>query len=395
MRKEERINILLLLYLNGTITTSETVELASLTKEVDENVLQEALEQAWLLTEERKALFTEEEAATMLQGILQVQTKKNLVVSLFSKKWWYAASAAAVLLAGFFVIYKFAGTEAKPSVAQQPNSTLQQDVKPGGNRAVLMLADGSEIVLDSASNGLLAEQGNGKVMKTKEGLRYQAGTSDEELYNTIQTPHGGEYHVVLSDGTQVWLNASSSFRFPIRFTGKERSVELEGEGYFEVAKNTSQPFKVSVAGKGEVEVLGTHFNVNAYEDEDRIKTTLLEGSVKFSVLKGQETSVTMMPGQQSQLSSDGKLQLVNDVNMEEAVAWKNGQFYFESADLKTILRQFKRWYDVEVVYEATVSNRKYFAIISKKSTLLEVLKALQANDIKYRIEGKKLIVLAG
>lgn len=390
MENEERFQELLQLYLDNRASNEEISELAILSEKTQDETILSVFEQVWEGAGKGEVVLISDEARTMLTAILKTKQPGAVVRLLPVKKLVYSIAAAAVIALGVFVFYKFVyNSKQQPEIAQQQPPV--QDVSPGGNRAVLMLADGKTIMLDSAVNGLLAEQGNGKVLKTPDGIRYQAGSAAEILYNTIQTPRGGEYHVVLSDGTEVWLNASSSLRYPTRFDGKERKVELKGEGYFEVAHNPSSPFKVNVNGKEEVEVMGTHFNINAYSDEETINTTLLEGKVKVTAAD----SKFLSPGQQAKLFTNGKVSVEESVNTDEVIAWKNGQFYFESADLKTILRQVQRWYDIEIVYEAAVSNRKYFAIISRKSTLTEVLKALQANDIKYRIEGKQLIVQGG
>jgi transmembrane sensor len=189
----------------------------------------------------------------------------------------------------------------------------------------------------------------------------------------------------------LWLNASSSVRFPIAFTENERHVEITGEVYFEIEKDPKRPFHVKVNDM-EIEVLGTKFNVNAYPDEDILATTLFEGSVKVNT---PNKMLRLSPGQQSQYSAKGNLQLINNVNEDEIVAWKNGYFHFENAELQTILRQFSRWYDVDIVYEGEVVRRRFFAIVSRKSSLSNVLKMLNANNIKFRIEGKKLIVQSG
>jgi ferric-dicitrate binding protein FerR (iron transport regulator) len=193
----------------------------------------------------------------------------------------------------------------------------------------------------------------------------------------------------LPDGTTVWVNASSSIKYPTAFTGKKREVEITGEAYFQIAKNPGQPFIVRVNGM-EVQALGTQFNINSYSDEASVSTTLIEGSVKVT---SDNAGVILGPGQQSQLKN-GRLRLIKNVNTEEITSWKEGLFHFESADLKTILRQFSRWYDVDVVYEGEIKNRKFFGIVNRSSTLLNVLEMLKDNDIVFRIEGKKLIVKA-
>lgn len=314
-----------------------------------------------------------------------------------NRRWIWAAAAAIIFILGagsYFLLLNKAPQEIAKT--EKKNGPLKNDVAPGGNKAVLTLADGSAIILDSVQNGALAKQGNVKVIKLNNGqLAYNTsnGQSAEVLYNTVSTPKGGQYKITLSDGTQVWLNAASSIRYPAAFVGKERKVEITGEAYFEVVKNPSLPFIVKVntpsGDAGEVEVLGTHFNINSYADEETVNTTLLEGSVKVS---GADKSILLSPGEQSQLKPGSSLQVVKGINIDEAVAWKEGFFHFESAGLSTILRQFSRWYDIDIVYEGKLKQRKFFGIVSRASTLMNVLKMLKANDINFRVEGKKLIV---
>jgi ferric-dicitrate binding protein FerR (iron transport regulator) len=253
----------------------------------------------------------------------------------------------------------------------------------------LTLADGRKIILDTASNGALAEQEGTKVIKLDGQLTYNIeGSSTQVLYNTITTPKGGQFQLELADGSKVWLNAASSLRYPTAFTGKERTVELTGEGYFEVVHNPAMPFHVK-AGEMNVQVLGTHFNINSYEDEPVARTTLIEGEVNVSK---KEKAIKLSPGQQAAFDNTGELTLNKNVNTDEIIAWKEGYIHFENADLKTILRQVARWYDIEIVYEGFNSNQTFFVILKRSNSLRKLLESLQDNNIRYTIEGKKLIV---
>lgn len=315
------------------------------------------------------------------------------------RKWLLPAAAAVILLlisAGVYLMFS-----SKTQTQQQTAKTNPvNDMMPGGNKAILTLADNSSIVLDSASNGTISLQGGIKVQKLENGLLAyvvngeQVTENDEAFFNTISTPRGGQYHVTLSDGTEVWLNASSSIRFPVVFTGKERKVDITGEAYLEVAKNRSMPFKVKAASS-EIEVLGTHFNVNAYGDEESIKTTLVEGMVKVSVpssMRSQETSIILRPGQQSGISKDGRIRVVENADIEEALAWKNGRFQFKSADLKSILRQISRWYDADIVYRGNV-NLHFTGHLPRNQNVSKVFEMLAlTGEVKFTIEGKKIIV---
>lgn len=277
------------------------------------------------------------------------------------------------------------------------------DVPPGRTGAVLTLDNGKEIVLNAAGDGELAEQGNALIRKSGDVVSYVpvGGEALPVVYNTMSTPKGQQISLVLADGSRVWLNAASSIRFPSAFTGDMRKVEVTGEVYFEVAhasdprRKRSIPFTV-VANGTTVEVLGTHFNINAYTDEPFITTTLLEGAVK--VRKGSQ-EVRLSPGQQSVLTPDGQLTINTHVNTEEIMAWKEGYFHFESASLATVLRQFSRWYNVDIVFEGKMPEEKFFAIVKRSSSLSTVLKVLQATNVHFSIEekvntttGRKLII---
>lgn len=265
----------------------------------------------------------------------------------------------------------------------------KNDIAPGGNKAILTLSDGSAIVLDSASKGTLAQQGSTKILKLDDGkLSYEATAgSSEVLYNTISTPRGGQYQLELPDGSKVWLNAASSLRFPTAFSGNERNVELTGEGYFEIAKNANKPFHVMVNDMT-VEVLGTHFNVNAYDDEETVKTTLLEGLVKINAATA---SNELKPGQQAQVDKKKNIKVVN-ADVDEAVAWKNGFFTFSNADLPTVLRQLSRWYDVQITYEGAIPQRQFKGEMQRDLNLSEVLKILETNNVHFKIVDKRLMV---
>jgi ferric-dicitrate binding protein FerR (iron transport regulator) len=317
------------------------------------------------------------------------QLPKTLKIGVFTR-WAAAAAVLLVLFSGtYFLLNRKSGAEQTP-IVQTKKPT---DIAPGGNRAVLTLSNGSKIILDSARNGLLAKQSGSSVIKTNIGrIAYQNNSGEkvksaEVVYNTLTTPRGGQYQLELPDGTKVWLNAASSITYPSSFAGGKRKVSITGEIYFEVAHNPAKPFQVSV-NNIVVEVLGTHFNVNAYSDEKSINTTLLEGSVK---IRNIINSQMLKPGQQAQVV-DQQISVVNNVDIDQAVAWKEGTFYFENADIKTILRQFSRWYDVDVVYEGPVANKKFFAIVSRNTSLKRVLDLLQHNNIVYQIDGKKLII---
>ena len=331
----------------------------------------------------------------LIHAKIQPERTRPRLFFLRGSNWRKLAVAALVLLiAGRAVMFFLPVSPAKklPLAPGQPVWYVH-DLPPGRNSAVLTLADGHSISLDSAANGGLAQQGNIKVIKLNGQITYthsgSAQAGDAVLFNTISTARGNQYQLTLSDGSKVWLNAASSLRFPTTFKGKERRVEVTGEAYFEIAKNPSMPFKVQ-AGSGEIEVLGTHFNVNAYADESSVKTTLLEGAVAVK----KETAVQMLaPGQQAEFSPKGKITLSENVDVTRETAWKDGFFWFNNTDIHTLMRQVSRWYDVEVEFEGNITDDGFTGKVSRNVPLSKLLDVLAQYEIHFKIEGKKIIVL--
>jgi ferric-dicitrate binding protein FerR (iron transport regulator) len=350
------------------------------------------------LTNEEEQLAGERIYGNVM-NVLTYETPKHVVPLWRQPRVWWVAAGTMLLMAtaGYFAMNN---KQAATQTAEIPKPVVQPIVVPGGNKAVLTLADGSSIVLDSAANGALTQQGATTIMKKQDGeLVYKTDSKTGEnavALNTISTPRGGQYQVVLPDGTRVWLNAVTSLRFPASFPGDKRVVELTGEAYFEVAavgkEGKKLPFIVNVGGSGggQVEVLGTHFNVKAYNDEAAIKTTLLEGSVKMNSAKGQ---YLMKPGQQTHVGKDGKMSLNEDADVDEAVAWKNGRFQFNEADVETVMRDIARWYDVTIEYAGKVPAEKFEGEIPRSSSITEVFKILELSNVHCKIEGKKITVL--
>jgi ferric-dicitrate binding protein FerR (iron transport regulator) len=324
---------------------------------------------------------------------------------------WVAAAAILV----FVVMGVWFLTRSPFGNDKQPQAKIETNINdipaPTATRAVITLADGTRVYLDSADSGTIAQQSGTNLIKNTNGeISYQLNTNSHQLttnsplaYNTLQNPRGSRLIMLtLTDGTKVWLNAGSSLRYPTAFTGTTREVEITGEAYFEVAHDASKPFKVALPGKvGEVEVLGTHFNVNAYEDEDALKVTLLEGSVKLTSHPQKSTanshqlkdnSITIKPGQQAVLTNSYQLTANSQVDLDAVMAWQHGTFEFNKTELPVIMRQISRWYDVDIVYEGQPSNTKYGGGISRNLPLSDVLDLLKANGVKFRLEGKKLIV---
>lgn len=303
----------------------------------------------------------------------------------------YAGAAAAVLLlvlsgAAFFLFNRSGGSKPdQATVAPQ----VSNELLPGGNKAVLKLADGTTILLDSAKGGLLSKQGAANVVKLEDGqLAYNTsgGNDQKPLYNTIETPNGGQYAVVLSDGTKVWLNATSTLRFPATFTEGERRVTLTGEAYFEVVHNSDYPFIVA-AGNAEIKDIGTAFNINSYPDEPAMQVTLTEGLASVSA-GGKE--VQLKPGKVAALT--GQDIRLADADVQSAVAWKNGLFQFKNASIESIMRQVARWYDVEVAYDGTITQL-FSGAIYRNSKASEVFKILEkGGNVQFVITGKKIVV---
>lgn len=317
--------------------------------------------------------------------------KEYKVKKLFT---WYRAVAAAVLILMFGAgAYWLKQSRLEKQVASIEKNILKNDIAPGKEGAILTLDNGTQIVLDSVQNGSVAQQGNGLIVKEdgQLSIRQNGNISSGQVYNTMSTPNGRQFKLVLADGTTVWLNAASSIYFPTSFPGEERTVTVTGEVYFEVAHNARQPFIVKVKGE-EIRVLGTHFNVNAYSNEEAIKTTLLEGSVKVQDSNGQ--SLMIKPGQQAIGTGNGHLTVNDAVDIDGVMAWKNGLFNFNNADIKEIMKQAARWYDVEVVYEGDISNGRYIGKVARNTNLGEMMKILELNGVKYRIEGRKIIIMA-
>jgi transmembrane sensor len=305
---------------------------------------------------------------------------------------WLSAAAAVIIFAVSGLLF-FRNNSANTSVPRSATAGVikQNDVAPGANKAILTLASGKKVILNSVTNGTIAQHGGIVVKKLADGkLQYtvQGSQVADIANNTISTPRGGQYQIMLADGTKVWLNAASSLKFPTAFKGKERTVELTGEAYFEVAKNKEMPFTVKF-NNTQVQVLGTHFDIMAYPDETETKTTLVEGSVRVS---NNTDMQILMPGQQAIAVKNGHMQIVK-ANVEEALAWKNGYFIFRNADLRQIMKQAERWYDVDVVYDGDIKSRTFGGRISKYKNISELLKNLElAGNIHFKVSGNKVTV---
>lgn len=302
--------------------------------------------------------------------------------------WWKSAAAAVLLIGGlFFFINRDQPGRVKPDVA-----VLQEDIAPGRQSATLTLADGKKIVLSDAANGKLLEEAGVSITKAADGqLVYEMkdkGQAAQNKINTLSTAKGETYRLRLPDGSLVWLNAASSLTYAFSLNERgERRVKLSGEAYFEIAKDKAHPFVVST-DRQEVQVLGTHFNVNSYSDEPVTATTLLEGSVKVSADGMQKV---LKPGQQAKLGERGLV--VAEANMALATAWKDGQMAFKKTDIQTVLRQISRWYDIEIVYQGQVPDYTITGEVSRGESLSSVLKVLALSEVHFELKGRKLVIL--
>ena len=327
----------------------------------------------------------------------------------------WAAAILLVIGAGGYLFYHNRQSIPAEVVHNNDKNPAPNDVVPGTTKAVLTLADGSRVMIDSARSGQLAVQGRTTVQNEHGAITYNGDTPlkiqnsvKALIYNTLTTNRGEQSPpLTLSDGTKVWLNALSSIRFPVAFAGSSREVEISGEVFFEIAKNPSMPFHVKcwpAAGfsgtkEMDVEVLGTQFNINAYPGESDIRTTLLEGKVRIvtggdvvtTPLRDPSKSLILEPGQQARVQ-EGVSHLVKDPDIDQAMAWKRGLFDFNHANLQAVLRQLARWYDIEVKFEGNVPVRSFHGKITRDLNLSQVIQLLQDVDVKFHIAGKTLIV---
>jgi len=309
----------------------------------------------------------------------------------FERHWlMYAAIILVILFVGLFYFVIPVKDNSRAIVTSKNDTSAA--ILPGTQKAILTLADGTQVDLNSVEEGIIEHKDNGSVVKLANGqLAYigSGATSDKEQINTISTPRGGHYQVILADGSKVWLNASSSLTYPMTFSGSQRKVNLTGEAYFEVAKNADKPFVVEVSGIA-VNVLGTQFNVNAYEQEYEIKTTLIEGSVNVS---REGLNAVLKPGQQAAWQNGREQFILSEVDIEQVVAWKNGLFIFNSDRLSTIMHQLSIWYDFEFEFKDDVSQKTFSGIISRNDSITNVLDKLAlTKEVAFKIEARKVLV---
>jgi ferric-dicitrate binding protein FerR (iron transport regulator) len=383
---EERIKYLLQQFSEGQLSSAEKQELLALSESNSLLISDEIIKM--IITEEENAIdvTVEKKWNTVLNKILSIDKPVPVAKRILMPRLKWAAAAVV------FIVFSFT---AYLSLNKKKEHVFASDVAPGKNKAILTLANGEKISLSDALTGDVAKEAGFSITKTADGqLIYNIAESqntDDTGLNTISTPNGGEWQIRLPDGSAVWLNAASSLQYALNIgTAKQRLVKLEGEAYFEVSKNKEHPFIVETE-KQFVEVLGTHFNINSYRDEQGTKTTLLEGSVRVSH-KDTNESETLKPGEQSLVTAFGTT--VKDVNTDEAIAWKKGYFMFNNERQESILRKVARWYNVEIEYaDQDAKNVMYYGTLSRFEKISKVLTKLeQTGEVRFDIKGNKVIV---
>lgn len=397
---QQRIYYLLEQELQDSLSEAEAGELTELKLQEDNEevvaaityfIEQHAAQPVFLSPEREEAAF---------KNILSVDTTGPAAASQAPRihlwrRWGWAAAAILLLATGTAFLWMHRQQPVKPD-SRRPLA-ITTDIMPGKTGAVLTLSDGRQLVLDTLPEGVVATQNGSRVVLKKGQLVYDmtGQIAAAVAYNTMTTPKGRQFHMLLPDGSGVWLNAASSITYPTVFTGGERQVAITGEAYFEVAKNTTMPFRVKVNKHAEMDVLGTSFNVNAYPEEVSIHTTLLEGAVWVNKNNPAGNGVLLKPGQQARIvpEANGETVMVYDnVDTDKVIAWKNGLFNFEDASLDEVLRQVGRWYDVEIVYEKGIPRIEFGGKLNRNKTLSAVIQALGDAGVHCRLEGRTLII---
>lgn len=379
-------------YLKGDCTPDEEI----LLKEYQDKFM--LADRPWITEIMGDKENTKSKLFNKLQASMHSDEEEAVAKRKFS--WRYISAAAAAILFFASVVIYFVSPKApvQQQIAVSKPKPVNNKILPGSNKAILTLADGSTIILDNAKKGILTKQGNTAISKSEDGLlvynfkNNEASARVVNPLNTITIPRGGKYQILLPDGTKVWLNSSSTLTFPTLFTGAERVVQLNGEAYFEVSKNKAMPFKVRLNNNTEVKVLGTHFNIMAYNDDSEIKTTLLEGSVKLS---NSSDNVLLVPGQQGVVGKASNATFeIKEANLAEAIAWKDGNFMFVNEDIKSIMKKISRWYDVDIDYKDDISDKTFSGTVSQFKDVTEVLRLIQLTHVvRFKIEGRRIIVM--
>lgn len=384
MKEKEFFRFLLERYVNGTASEEEVKELFDELEKRKDDVAWEDMIAQMISETPKDPHYDESFWQPSIQKILATASEQIPVRKMNRMKWLVAASVAVIAIATVYLLLPSGNQQHQTTTA----STKAKDIEPGHQGAILTLADHSQVLLDTIKNGsVLALQGGSSARVVDGSLVYDTKGS-EITYNTISTPKGRQYRVTLPDGTIVWLNSGSSVHYPTVFKGNERIVDITGEAYLEVTRNAKMPFKVNLENKTSIQVLGTSFNVNAYTDEPFIRTTLVEGSISVNNNKQHQK---LIPGQQAQINGEDEIK-VTEANISQVIAWKEGLFDFNNRDVKSVLREIARWYDLELVYESEPTVNDIVGKMQRNLALSQVMLTLSDLDIHYRIEGRKLIV---
>jgi ferric-dicitrate binding protein FerR (iron transport regulator) len=421
----QRLNYLLSKWEGNALSKEETKELIHWYRSFDGDkgltetltpVQKEQLEK-WIWGRIHSALNTTTGVPTLAPGqayAVPTGASQRTPRSLFPMWKWAAAAAVILLISGIGYRFMRAAHHSSEPMPLASAKSQQTDVAPGGNHAILTLGDGKVISLDSVGNGLLSNAAGTSITKQSgEELTYSAQTGSPIVYNTLSTPKGGQYQIILPDGTHVWINAASTLKYPTQFGDKDRTVELVGEAYFEVTKDHNKPFYVT-SPTMRVAVLSTTFNISDYPEDTRSATTLLQGAVKIAhggqeklLAPGQQASLSRQPnaggqpnasslpnesGQPAPNETPDQIKVLDNVDIAEVTAWKNGFFKFDDVDLPTIMRQAARWYDINIVYDGPISQERYRGKISRNVQLSQLLKILELNGVKFELHDKTLTV---
>lgn len=402
--KKDRLQGLLRQYFNNTISSADCIELLDYLNSTDTDELINSIDEELLNLSEgpnfggnqsQEVLRRIKSDPRFIQELSKPASQPTKYIRLYQQSWFRIAAALLIFITAGLLVLRYKNTIATNSQKTGNGQKLSMII-PGGKKAVLTMANGKTIVLTGAPDGVLAKVGAVDVLKTRNGeivydTKNEAATKSNPVeYNTLITPKGGEYQVVLPDGTKVWLNAASSITYPVEFTGNDRQVKLNGEAYFEVAKNKAKPFYVNI-NNVKVRILGTHFNISAYSDDNIITTTLLEGSV--NITKNNSSSL-LKPGQQAVIGSGSDKINVSEANIEDAIAWKNGYFIFSDENVTQIMKKVSRWYDVDVEYHGNLNDQRFGGTYYQSKSITELLQHLAAiSKVHFTIQGRRVIVM--
>jgi len=401
---EAKLKRLLHDYFNDTISHADCMELLGYLKNADAGKIEAYISEDLLKLDEGPELMPSQARniwkqitsdARYTASAVHITDNQSPTIKLYRRTWFQVAATLLVFLAVGLIFFnrQFSRPFAGKHYVKHINTNI---ILPGSTKATLTTANGEILVLEQAANGLIAKSGNIKVFKTHKGQviynlkdQKQLSPVQQVSYNTLTTPKGGEYQVVLADGTKIWLNAASSITYPTAFNNKERRVKLSGEAYFEVTKDAHKPFYVNTEN-GQIRVLGTHFNISAYPDDEITSTTLLEGAVL--VTKNQSSSL-LKPGQQANISYQSDYIKVTEAKIDEVMAWKNGYFIFDEDNIASIMKKVARWYDVDVQYSGPVDYQKFGGTFHRSKSIAELLQYLEKiGNIHFLITGRRITV---